>query len=374
MGIFNRVNKAAISPAPEFKAAAGWSNTGASQIGNFYSYYESNARARLMSIPTVARGRDLIAGTIGSFSLKMYRETWNETEAEMQETELAPRSWIRRIDKSVPNNFILSWTVDDLIFTGNAFWYVTERGSDSYPLSFTRLPASMVTLEDQANTGIRFGPSKQILFNGMPIDYKDVVQFLSPIQGLNSVSPRAFETAIRLEDARLRNSVSSQPSVTLKQTGGEPLSPTELADLSAAYDYARMSNSTCAVNEFLDVIPNNATPDKMMLIESSNYQAQEMCRLIGIPGYLAGISSGSYAYTNNLGARQDLFNFAIKPMADCIAQTLSSDNVLPRGVFVSFDVDDYLSETYLGEDSKSELDQMENEVSNQIPVPEEMPS
>jgi hypothetical protein len=61
-------------------------------------------------------------------------------------------------------------------------------------------------------------------------------------------------------------------------------------------------------------------------------------------------------------------------MADCIAQTLSSDNVLPRGVFVSFDVDDYLSETYMGEDNKSELDQMENEVSNQIPVPEEMPS
>ncbi|HPR89947.1 MAG TPA: hypothetical protein PLD93_00790, partial [Synergistaceae bacterium] len=45
--------------------------------------------------------------------------------------------------------------------------------------------------------------------------------------------------------------------------GGEPMSPQELRDLAAAYDEARFASATSAVNEFVEVIPNMATPDKM---------------------------------------------------------------------------------------------------------------
>jgi hypothetical protein len=36
----------------------------------------------------------------------MYREMWNGDE--MEEVTIAPRSWLSRIDKGVPNHFILS--------------------------------------------------------------------------------------------------------------------------------------------------------------------------------------------------------------------------------------------------------------------------
>jgi hypothetical protein len=62
----------------------------------------------------------------------------------------APRSWLARIDKGVTNNFILSFTLDDLLFYGRAFWYCVERDSSGYPSSFTRLPAAIVTTQDQA--------------------------------------------------------------------------------------------------------------------------------------------------------------------------------------------------------------------------------
>ena len=61
---------------------------------------------------------------------EMYREMWNGDD--MEAVSLAPRSWLDRIDKSVPNNFILAWTVDDLLFTGSAYWYVTSSISDDH--------------------------------------------------------------------------------------------------------------------------------------------------------------------------------------------------------------------------------------------------
>jgi hypothetical protein len=208
----------------------------------------------------------------------------------------------------------------------------------------------MVTTLDQAGP-IFYAPSKQILFNGLPIRHEDVIQFISPIQGLNYTSPQAVETALRLERARLRNAQATQPALTLRQVGGEPMSGQELADMAAAFDNARLSNSTSAVNEFVEVIPNTATPDKMLLIEAANYQALEMARLANIPPYLVGVSTGAYSYQSSEQARMDLYMFGAKIYADCIAETLSSDNVLPRGTYVKFDVDDYLGETLMPEET-----------------------
>ena len=42
----------------------------------------------------------------------------------------------------------------------------------------------------------------------------------------------------------------------------------------------------------------------------------------------------------------DMWMFGTKIYAECIASTLSSDAVLPRGTYVEFDSSDYLGETY----------------------------
>jgi len=338
MPIFKRATQPVVT-----KAAAGLSpitsNQGASQIGNFYSYIEGDLRQRAMSVPVIARGRDLICGTIGSLQLEAYRAMWNGDN--MEKVPQAPRSWLSRIDKGVPNSVILSWTADDLVFYGSAYWFVTERTADGFPASFTRLPYAMVTMQDQTGV-VKFGPSKQLMFNGLPIDYRDVIQFISPIQGLIYTTTKAIDTALKLEQARFRNAMSSIPSVVLKQTGGEPLSGQELADLAAAFDVARVNNQTAAVNEYIEVKESFATPDKMLLIEAADYQARDLCRAIGIPPYLAGIATGSYSYTNSASAREDLYTFGLKPIMTCIEETLSSDNVLPHGTGVKFNVEAYI--------------------------------
>jgi len=117
MGLFNRVNKPALATeygAIEITAAVGGSNVGASQVGNYIAYTDGTGRERMMSLAVIARARDLICTTISGMKFEMYREMWNGDE--MEEVPLAPRAWLARMDKGVPNSTLLSWLADDLIF------------------------------------------------------------------------------------------------------------------------------------------------------------------------------------------------------------------------------------------------------------------
>ena len=359
MAIFNRsIKKAAISPQPTKAAAAGsgyvGQNSGANSIGQYYNYVEGTARNRAMSVPTISRARDLCASVIGCMNLKMYTEMWNGQE--MEKMPLAPRTWLRRIDPSVPNSFLLAWLFDDLFFFGRGFLYITTRTADGYPASFTRLPAAMVQTLDQSGP-VWFAPSKQIVFNGAEIDPANVVQFLSPIQGITYMSETSIATALKLEAARYRNSSSAIPAGILRQTGGEPLSAQELADLAAAFNAARETNQTAALNEFVSYTETATSPDKMLLIDSSEYQSMEMARLCNIPPYLAGISVGSYSYQSSAESRMDLWTFGVRAYADCIAGTLSMNNILPNGTMVEFDVEQYLTGEYsMGEDRDTQTE------------------
>jgi hypothetical protein len=356
MGLFTRAT--ADSREPVVKAAAG-SNVGMSQIDNFYAYTQGNNRQRAMSVPAITRARDLLASVIGCTPLKQFQEMWNGEE--MEEINIAPRSWLRRLDPALPNSTTFAWLFDDLFFTQRAFLAITKRSADGFPMSFQRMPSAMVLTQDQAGP-VFFAPSKQIMFNGLPVDHRDVVQFISPIQGLLFTSPNAVLTSLKLEGARLRSAANSLPNGVLRQVGGEPLSGEELQQLSQSFEAARLTNTVAALNEFVTYTETTTDPSKQMLVEASEYQALEIARLANCPPYLLGVATGSYSYQNSTQARQDLYMFGAKLFMDCIAETLSADNVLPRGTYVKFDIDDYLSENYLMEKENDKYDTAETGV------------
>lgn len=346
MALFTkRETKAQISP-PEIRAAVGGytpNQSGINLIGQYYTYQEGEARNRAMQVPAISRARDLHASVISAMPLDMYRERWNNETREMEEEYLAPRSWLRRPDPAIPYETLMSWTFDDLFFFGRAFWYITSRTQDGFPASFTRLPSGSITTPDQVGP-VWYAPSNELYFNGQMLDPANVVQFISPTQGVIYSSEQAIATALKIEDSRYRNALTAIPSGILRQVGGEPLSAQELADLSAAFNAARSANQTAALNEFLTYEPTTATPDKMLLIESAQFSALQMAQICNIPPYLLGVPTGSYAYTNSKESRWDLWIYGTKLYAECIAATLSGNNVVPQGTYVCFDTDDYLGE------------------------------
>ena len=354
MGILSRNKQSAISthvgePAVAGGFAPGYSssNVGVNMIGQYYTYREGEQRNLAVSIPTLNRAVDIFKSVIGSMPLKMYNEMWNGDE--MEKVYIAPRSWLRRPDPSVSFQFLMSWTLDDLMFFGRAFWYITSRTADGYPATFTRLPAGSVTTTDMAGP-VWFAPSTQVYFQGGELDPANLVQFLSPSQGIIYSSQSAIETALKIEAARNRNASSSIPAGILRQTeNSEPLSAQELSDLAAQFNAARATNQTAALNQYLTYTETNATPDKMLLIDSAQYSALEMARVANVPPYLVGVATGAYSYQSSQQARADAYLFGVKLYADAIVGALSMDNVLPRGTYVEFDADEYLEENFMAD-------------------------
>jgi HK97 family phage portal protein len=311
-------------------------------VGNFINYTSSYERQAAIQIPTISRARDLICGMVGCLPIRQYSKQWINDDYE--DIDLPDDTWFAQPDPNVTRNFMLSWTTDDLLFTGRAFWVVTSRFGNGFPATFTWIPSADVQTLDQAGP-MWYGPSKQIVFQGLTLDPNDVVQFISPIQGLLTMGARAIRTNLNLDNSAERFARNQTPAGVLKQTEGEPLSAEELSELAAGFAAARNNNAIAALNQYVDWKESYMDPSKLQLVEARTYQALEMARVANIPPYLVGAPTGSgMTYQNALQARQDLYLFGAKPYIDCIEQTLSMNNVTPRGRYIYLDVDYYLEE------------------------------
>lgn len=326
----------AASPPLPVAAAAG----AHSQIGALYAYSAGSGVERALSIPTISRARDLIVSMVGSLELRHYGTQWT---GEMEETiPLPPETWMRRPDPSATRNWIVAQTTSDLFFYGRAFWYVASRYANGFPASFKWLPAGSVSTPDQVGPQW-FGQSNDVQFLGQRIPTNDVVQFLSPIQGVLYIGSRIIDIAIRLDTAARRFASNEIAAGYLQQTGGEPMGGDDLAQLAAAWSEARATNAIGALNEFVKFVEFNADPNKLQLMEGREHSALELARVANIPPYLVGIPTGGMTYQNAQQARQDLYLFGARPFITCIEETLSLDNVLPRNRNVRFDIDGYLN-------------------------------
>ena len=339
MGIFTpkKTMSAEMGSAP-IKAAAG-----ASQVGSFLSYSIGVGEERALSVPTVSRARDLIAAMIGSLELKHYSKQWNGESYDEVYLPLEP--WMETPDPKVTRNFFYANIFSDLFFHGRAFAYVTTRYSTGLPASFTWLPAASISTPNQ--TGPQwFGQSDVILFNGLEIPTNDVIQFLSPIAGLLYQGNRAMSIAQHLDQAADRYATLETTPGYLQQKGGETMSGDELGDLAAAWAAARRNNAIGALNDFVEFVEYKKDPAEVVA-QQRQYQALELARVANIPPYLVGVPTGGMTYQNAQQARQDLYLFGARPFIDCIEQTLSAANVLPRNRYVEFDIEDYETESDL---------------------------
>lgn len=314
---------------------------------DYATYSTSVARERAMSVPTISRARDILASLIGAASLEQFTTTFDPTTGETVDVNMPSETWMITPDPAVTRSYSLAWLFDDLYFQGRAFWAITRRYATGFPAEFTWLPAADVQTGDQAGP-LWYGPSTQITFNGMQLDPSDVVQFISPVQGLLSSGARSIEIARRLDTAAMRFASNEIPSGWLQaKAGGESLTGEELADLAESWAEARSENAIAALNEWVEWHETSIDPSKLQLAEARNHQALELARVANVPPYLVGVEVGGYTYQNAQQARADSVTFGARPFIDCIEQTLSSDRVLPRGRYVRLQLDRWLDNPLL---------------------------
>jgi hypothetical protein len=337
MGIFSRkVDTAAFASAPVQAAA------GASYIGNFINYTTSSAEVRALSIPTVSRSRDLLAGIIGSVGLKHYSKVWNGSDYDEVYLPLEP--WMETPDPKVSRSFFYVNLMTDMMLHGVGYAYITTRYSTGLPASFTWLPASNISSTQQTGYPQYYGPSTELEFNGNPLNVSDVVQFLSPTDGILKLGARAINTTLFLDQAADRYASLETVPGYLQQIDGEDMSGDDLGSLASAWAAARKQNAIGALSRQVQFREFSQNPQEV-ISEQRKYQSLEMARLCSVPAYMVSApqEGASMTYQNAQQARQDLYLFGARIYMDAIEQTLSSAQVLPRNRYVEFDIgdDDY---------------------------------
>jgi hypothetical protein len=344
MGIFSRTKAAPPAFAAEpIKAAVGMSYNG---IGDYFSWTGSWKRDQAIQIPTISRARDLIVSLISGLPIEQYSLMWDEAAGEYEEMMIPGETWMSRPDPKVTRQFILAWTADDLLFFGRAHWLVTSRSSvTGFPLTFQWIPAADVSLPNMPGPQYWTSPT-EIEFNGIPLDPKNVITFLSPIQSWLTMGNRAIEISNRLDNAAMRFASNEITAGYLQQTpNSEPLDGDELSDLVAGWSAARQRNAIAALNSSVTWHEFNSDPSKLQLVEARKHQMTELANLCNVPQVLVGADAGTGMTYTNVQESQRALYLSAKQYIECISQTLSMDNVLPRGRFCRLDVSEYLDDS-----------------------------
>jgi hypothetical protein len=295
-------------------------------------------RDAAMSLPTISRARNLIVTAVSALPFTLW--TVDESRIPVVQQQIPALSWMTRPDPDRTRQWLLAWTCDDLMFSEVAHWRVTRRYSSTFPAAFQRIPpGDLQQQNDGTYTYTDPDTGKRETVAG-----GDIVEFLSPIEGLLSNGWRAISIALQLDQAADRFAGTEIPAGILEeQETSEDMTNEELTELAAEFSIARQMNTTAATNKHVRYRETPVDASKMQLVEGRTYQALELSRLGNIPPYLVGAPAGTgMTYLNGQQARQDLIDFAAGAYIGCIEQTLSGPNVTPRGQSIRLDQNAWL--------------------------------
>jgi HK97 family phage portal protein len=300
-------------------------------------------RKEAMSVPSVARARNLICGTVASIPLEYYKTSTGEV--------IAPPRWIKQLSKTQPSFVTLTWLVDSLAFYGVAYMLITERYSeDGRPASFEWIANNRVTFTTDVE-GIMI---KQYYLDAAPIDMNDIITIQGFDEGVLERGARTIQAAVDVERAAALNSAQPQPAGYLKNSGAD-LPPAEVQGLLAAFKRARQNNSTAYLTSTLDYSPVSFSPKDMMYQDAIRSLSTQVARMMNVPAYLLSSEDNTMTYSNVQDERKQFYSLSIEPYIQAIQTRLSMDDISTSGHEVRFAVHD----TFLKQDPLVELQVLE---------------
>jgi hypothetical protein len=289
-------------------------------------------REQAMSVPAVARARNIICGTIGSLPLEEYNA---------QDISIKNRVVIDQPDPAVPRANTIGWLVDDLLFHGIGYLQVMDVSpADGRPYRLRRVNPVRVTPNISADQTlvISYNLDGQLLPNN---GLGSLIVFNGMDEGVLVRAGRTIKTAMELEQAAYRMASEPVPQMVLNNEGMN-LDSNQISNLLASFKQARRDRSTAYTEGPIKLTTLGFDSAQMQLTEGRAHSNGEIARLMGIPAIYVGAETNSMTYSNVTSERRSLVDFSLRPYLDIIESRLSMDDVTPRGQQVRFDMDDFL--------------------------------
>jgi HK97 family phage portal protein len=329
--------------APAIMDAPYGSFYGQNNFGGYNNYINAVDRQNAMSVPAVARCRNLIAGVIATIPLQSFSTKTGE--------ETPNLVWIDQPDKRQPRSQTISWTVDSLFHYGVAYWRVTEiYQDDNRPARFEWVQNDRVSVKlNKFNTEVEY-----YMISGERVPMEGVgslVTFQHLDQGILVRAGRTIQSAIDIEKAANIASQTPMPTGIIKNSGAD-LPDAQIQGILAGWKAARQNRSTAYLTSTLDYVPTAFSPKDMMYNEAAQYLATQIARACNVPAYMIDAETfRGMTYQNIIDGRKEYMAYSLQPFITAIEDRLSMDDLTPRGQTVRFNVD----ETFLRADAMERL-------------------
>ena len=293
--------------------------------------FNAVGREEAISVPSVARCRNLLAGTIATFPLELYKKSTGE--------KLGKPLWLEQPAAAQPISVTICWTVDSLLFFGVAYWRVTETYfDDGRPARFEWIAPGRVSFDTDPQTEYitrYFVDGKQVPMSGIG----SLITFQGLDEGVLARGARTLRAAIDLDKATSVATATPMPSGVIKNTGAD-LSQEEVQAILASWKSARSQRATAYLTSTLDYVPTAFSPKDMGYVDLIQNMSLQVARLMNVPAYyLSSDMNNSMTYSNVQDERRQFVSLSLAPYIHAIQDRLSMDDVTARGNVVKFDVE-----------------------------------
>lgn len=285
----------------------------------FGTDYQPMTRSEAMSIPAVARARNIVAPTLGRIPL---------TVTDRAGRPVTAGSGVINLDPAQPSFILKTWTVDDLIFHGVSWWLVTARYSDeaNLPATFRRCQPGSV---DPAVPSV----------NGKRVEARDLIRIDGPHEGILNFAQRTLRAARRLDQSAARFADNPVPAVELHETEDSGMTDAEIDELVAKWARARAGeNGGVAYTSRTIEAKVHGAPAENLLTDGRNVASIDAARVVGVPADAidASLEHAAMTYANVETRLRVLVDYGLAAYAAAIAARLSMLDVTRAGTTVGF--------------------------------------
>lgn len=302
----------------------------------------SVTRTSALQVAAVLRGRNELC-SIATLPLRLYLGL-NVVESPM----------FRQYDPDVPNVRHMALTIEDLVFDQVAWWQVTGRDFEGYPVSVKRIDPARVRLDHPrgARPSDPLRPHRYVW-----VDFgdgrgwtewpaADMIRFDSPNPGLLTAQARAIRICGLLDNLTemyARNPALREYFTDADDLDTDPMDDDAVDEFLAEYGAMRQTRPFGWIPSTVkraDV--TSPSPRDLTLVELRQQAHLAIANGMGVDPEDLGVSTTSRTYFNSVDKKQDKINRTYAPYMSAITDRLSMGDVTKRGYAARFDLTDYL--------------------------------
>lgn len=284
--------------------------------GDNRSYTVTEEQA--MQIPAVKSSVELIASTISSLPIYLYREMVNGDLEDISDKRVSLLN--NRANKYDTASKVKKLLVKDLLLHGRA--YLFREGDQLKHLPAKNMEARATTTED----GILF-TSKRYVYNGLKtinLTEDQVIVFETGTEGVLVDGELILNQAINeLEYSKNVLSNGALPVGVLQVASR--LTETAINRLRGSfenlYSGAKKAGKTLILEEGMEYKPVSLNPNELQLNETSKHTLASIARLFNVPQAL--IDSNANKYASLEMQNMQFLQYSLNPLIDVMEKTLS---------------------------------------------------